>query len=169
MPEIKSFHLHIRRMSNRSSHAGNFLYDSSCLDGTPLPGSPTTYLLSKPLNWLEFDPTYPKDSKTLGNYIRKWRMEQGISQIITPWRKCSLRARFLPTSLCLSMPGNPRYEDHIEAIPHTSHGVGSGKILSLLKAQKTPIILGLYWGGFILTSFLLKKSLATFSPPCNIW
>ena len=33
------------------------------------------------MNWLEFNPTYPKILKTLGDYIRKWRMEQGISQV----------------------------------------------------------------------------------------
>jgi DNA-binding XRE family transcriptional regulator len=63
------------------SHAGHFLYNSPCLDGVLLPGSPTAYLLSKPLNWLDLDPSYPKDPKTLGNYIRKWRMDKGISQV----------------------------------------------------------------------------------------
>ena len=46
-----------------------------------LPGPPSLYLLSKPLNWLEFDPTYPTEPKTLGDYIRKYRMDKGISQV----------------------------------------------------------------------------------------
>jgi len=40
-----------------------------------------TYAFSKHLNLLEFDPSYPKNPKTSGDYIRKWRMEQGISQV----------------------------------------------------------------------------------------
>ncbi len=68
-------------MYRTASHAGHFLYNPPCLDGTLLPGSPTAYLLSKPLNRLEFAPSYPQNSKTLGDYIRKWRMEQGISQV----------------------------------------------------------------------------------------
>ena len=79
--EIKRFDLHIRRMSNRVSHAGHFLYNSPCLDGVLLPGSPTAYLLSKPLNWLEFDPSYLKNPKTLGDYIKKFRKDKGISQV----------------------------------------------------------------------------------------
>jgi len=30
------------------------------------------------LNWLESNPTYPKNPKTFGDYMRKWRMEKGI-------------------------------------------------------------------------------------------
>jgi transcriptional regulator with XRE-family HTH domain len=30
------------------------------------------------LNWLDFDPAYPKEPKTLGEYIRKWRMDKGL-------------------------------------------------------------------------------------------
>ncbi len=33
------------------------------------------------MNSLEFDSTYPEDPNTLGQYIRKWRIEQGISQV----------------------------------------------------------------------------------------
>jgi len=44
---------------------------------SPLPA----YLFTKPLNWLDFDPTYPKSPKTFGEYIRKWRMDKGIFQV----------------------------------------------------------------------------------------
>jgi len=30
---------------------------------------------------LEFNPTYLKNPKTLGKYIRKWKMDQEISQM----------------------------------------------------------------------------------------
>jgi DNA-binding transcriptional regulator YiaG len=63
------------------SHAGHFLYNFRPDFDHFSPGSPSAYLFSKPLNRLEFDPTYPKNPKTLGDYIRKWRMEQGISQL----------------------------------------------------------------------------------------
>jgi len=33
-----------------------------------------------PLNRLDFDPSYPRSPKTLGEYIRKWRMEKGLFQ-----------------------------------------------------------------------------------------
>jgi len=36
------------------------------------------YLFSKPINWLGFDPSYPKKPKTFGNYIRKFRKEKGL-------------------------------------------------------------------------------------------
>ncbi len=36
------------------------------------------YQFSKPLNLLELNPAYPKEPKILGDYIRKWRMEQGL-------------------------------------------------------------------------------------------
>jgi predicted transcriptional regulator len=45
-----------------------------------VPGPSPTLLYSKPLNWLEFDPNYPKNPKTMGEYIRKWRMEKGLFQ-----------------------------------------------------------------------------------------
>jgi rubrerythrin len=51
--------------------------------------------------------------------------------------------------LRFSRPRNSRYEDHIEAFPHISQGVGSGKILSLFKTQKTPIILGWFHTDFL--------------------
>jgi DNA-binding transcriptional regulator YiaG len=40
------------------------------------PGASPTYLFSKPLNCLELDPTYPKNPRTLGEYIRKRRKEK---------------------------------------------------------------------------------------------
>ena len=46
-----------------------------------LKDSTGAYLLSKPWNWLELDPTYPNNPQTLGKYIRKWRMKQRISQV----------------------------------------------------------------------------------------
>jgi len=33
------------------------------------------------LNWLEFDPSYPKNPKSIGDYIRKFRKDKGISQV----------------------------------------------------------------------------------------
>jgi hypothetical protein len=45
-----------------------------------LPCPSPVYLFSKFINWLDFDPTYPKNPKTLRNYIRKWRMDKGIFQ-----------------------------------------------------------------------------------------
>jgi len=63
------------------SHAGHFLYDFWLNPDHFLPGSPSAYLVSKPLNRLEFNPTYPKTPNTLGEYIRKRGMEQGISQV----------------------------------------------------------------------------------------
>jgi DNA-binding transcriptional regulator YiaG len=41
---------------------------------TPSP----SYLFSKPLNSLDLDPTYPKNPKTVGDYIRKWKMDKGL-------------------------------------------------------------------------------------------
>lgn len=35
-------------------------------------------MVSVPLNWLSFDPSYPSEPKTLGDHIRKYRMEQGL-------------------------------------------------------------------------------------------
>ena len=63
------------------SHTGHFLYNFWSDSDHVFPGSASAYLISKPLNRLEFDPTYPRNPKTLGDYIRKWRMEQGISQV----------------------------------------------------------------------------------------
>jgi DNA-binding transcriptional regulator YiaG len=36
------------------------------------------YRVSKPINWLDYDPSYPKDPKSLGDYIRKYRKDNGI-------------------------------------------------------------------------------------------
>ena len=59
------------------SHAGqNLEYHLPLLLG-PFPA----YLFSKPLNWLDFDPTYPRNPATLGEYIRKFRKDKGISQV----------------------------------------------------------------------------------------
>jgi DNA-binding transcriptional regulator YiaG len=54
-------HCNIRR----DKHAGQFYYQ-----------------FSKPLNLLELNSAYPKEPKTLGDYIRKWRMDKGISQVV---------------------------------------------------------------------------------------
>jgi DNA-binding transcriptional regulator YiaG len=35
-------------------------------------------VFTKKLNPLDYDPTYPKEPKTLGNYIRKHRKERGL-------------------------------------------------------------------------------------------
>jgi DNA-binding transcriptional regulator YiaG len=48
------------------------------LAGLFLPTPFRSYLFSKPLNWLDFDPSYPKNPKTFGDYIRKWRMNKGL-------------------------------------------------------------------------------------------
>jgi len=42
----------------------------------PTPSPP--YPFSKPVNWLDFDPSYPKNPKTLGEHIRKFRMDKGL-------------------------------------------------------------------------------------------
>jgi DNA-binding transcriptional regulator YiaG len=44
-----------------------------------LPGFPALYLLSAPLNRLDFDPSYPKAPKTFGERLRKFRKEKGLS------------------------------------------------------------------------------------------
>jgi len=41
----------------------------------------TRILFSKSLKRLEFDRSYPKSPSTLGEYIRKWRMDKGILQV----------------------------------------------------------------------------------------
>ncbi len=64
-----------------NSHAGQFLYNFWPVSDRFLPGSPSAYLFSKPLNWLDFDRSYPRNPVTFGEYIRKWRKEQGISQV----------------------------------------------------------------------------------------
>jgi hypothetical protein len=44
-----------------------------------LPSSPSSvYLFSKILNKLDFDPTYPRNPFTLGDYIRKHRKDKGL-------------------------------------------------------------------------------------------
>jgi DNA-binding XRE family transcriptional regulator len=50
------------------------------ISGQFLPDPAPAYAFSKPLDWLGCDPSYPTNPSTLGEYIRKWRMEQGISQ-----------------------------------------------------------------------------------------
>lgn len=39
---------------------------------------PSIYLFSKPLNWLDYDPSSPKNPKTLGDCIRKHKKEKGF-------------------------------------------------------------------------------------------
>ena len=46
-----------------------------------VPGPSPAYFFSKPLNRLDFGPTYPKNPETFRNYIRKWRMDKEISQV----------------------------------------------------------------------------------------
>jgi DNA-binding XRE family transcriptional regulator len=43
-------------------------------------GLSPAYLFSRPLNWLDFNPAYPKNPRTLGDYIRKCRIDKGFSQ-----------------------------------------------------------------------------------------
>jgi hypothetical protein len=40
--------------------------------------SPSTYLFSKPLNPLDYHPTYPKNPVTFTQYIRKYRKGKGL-------------------------------------------------------------------------------------------
>ncbi len=68
----------VKEVFRTGSHAGQFLEKKHPNVDHFLPGSPSLYLFSKRLNWLEFDPTYPKNPSTLGEYIRKWRMDKGI-------------------------------------------------------------------------------------------
>ena len=39
---------------------------------------PGIYTFSKPLNWLDYDPTYPTNPKTLAEFIRKFRKDKGL-------------------------------------------------------------------------------------------
>lgn len=59
-----------------NSHAGQNLDDLPLVFG-PFPA----YTFSKSLNWLSFDPTYSTNPATLGEYIRKYRKDKGISQV----------------------------------------------------------------------------------------
>jgi DNA-binding XRE family transcriptional regulator len=40
---------------------------------------PGVYLFSRPLNQLDYDPSYPKNPITLAQYIRKWRKDKGLT------------------------------------------------------------------------------------------
>lgn len=70
-----------QRNTRRDKHAGQFLYQMWLISGQFLSDPTPAYAFSKPLDWLDFDPAYPRNPSTLGEYIRKWRMEQGISQV----------------------------------------------------------------------------------------
>jgi len=59
--------------------AGQFIEYFPSLSGAFLPGSPPVYLFTKPLNWLNFDPNYPKNPKTFGERLRKFRKDRGLS------------------------------------------------------------------------------------------
>jgi DNA-binding transcriptional regulator YiaG len=39
---------------------------------------PSVYAFSAALNWLDWDPTYPKNPRTLAEYIRKYRKDKGL-------------------------------------------------------------------------------------------
>ncbi len=68
--------------NNRTdNHAGHFIYQMGVISGQFLADPTPAYAFSKPLDWLGFDPSYPKNPLTFGDYIRKWRMQQGISQV----------------------------------------------------------------------------------------
>ena len=66
--------------TKQASPAGHLLEKSSLAGGVFVQGPSPAYLLSKPLNWLDFSASYPKNPKTFGDYIRKWRLEQGLFQ-----------------------------------------------------------------------------------------
>ena len=70
-----------KQRSPEGNHAGHFVYNFRPVCDRFFPGSSSAYLFSKPLNRLEFNHYYPKNPNTLGEYIRKWRMEQGISRV----------------------------------------------------------------------------------------
>ena len=53
----------------------------SLISGQFLPHPIPAYVFSKPLDWLGFDPSYPRNPNTLGEYIRKWRKDKGLSQV----------------------------------------------------------------------------------------
>ena len=67
------------RNSRRDRHAGHFLEKISSVIPLKLSGRELLYLFSKPLNWLDFAPSYPEEPRNLGDYIRKWRMDKGLS------------------------------------------------------------------------------------------
>jgi len=60
---------------------GHFLYDFQPVFGQFLGGPFPTYAFSKPLDQLDFDPTYPRNPNTLADHIRKYRKDKGISQV----------------------------------------------------------------------------------------
>jgi DNA-binding XRE family transcriptional regulator len=70
------------RYNNRTgNHVGHFLYDFRPVFGQFLGGPFPAYAFSKPLDQIDFDPAYPKNPSTLGDYIRKYRKDKGISQV----------------------------------------------------------------------------------------
>lgn len=64
-------------MSNKANHAGQFLYPIRLAFGQLLDSA---YVFSKPLDRLDFDPSYPRNPSTLGEHIRKFRKDKGLFQ-----------------------------------------------------------------------------------------
>ena len=60
------------------SHAGHFLEKLALLGGLFMPSPSPAYLFTKPFNWLDFDPSYPKNPITFADHVRKWRMDKGL-------------------------------------------------------------------------------------------
>ena len=83
-------------------------------------GFPSAYLFSKPLNLLDFDPTYPKNPTTLGDYIRKFRKDKGL--LI---RELANQIGIHKFTLIKWEGGRmPRYEKQIIALREGIPGVG---------------------------------------------
>lgn len=82
------------------SHAGQFLYQ-----------------FTRSLNWLEFDPIYPNNPSNLGEYIRKWRMEQGLSQILLAERLGVNKITLLKWEIKGRIPAKRHMERLRRAIP----------------------------------------------------
>jgi len=59
------------------SHAGHFI-ETSSLSGMLSPGRFPVHVLSIRVNRLDLGPTYPKNPRALGEYIRKFRMDKGL-------------------------------------------------------------------------------------------
>ena len=67
-----------RCKSRTGTLAGQLLEKIPSLAGVFVPRPSPAYLFSKPVNWLDFDPSYPKNPKTFGEHIRKSRMDKGL-------------------------------------------------------------------------------------------
>jgi DNA-binding transcriptional regulator YiaG len=79
------------------------------------------YLFSRRMNPLDYDPTYPKNPGTLGEYIRKFRKDKGLT--MTEFAEQIGIHKF--TVLNWEVRGTPpRFKSHIRALKAIVPGVG---------------------------------------------